>query len=911
MAETLEKLRPDRDLQCYWQQPTAVAALSATSPTGFTVSGAWRQQFDWAVIEWNRDNTFEHPLFRYLPDGDLSGLQLSYQEIRTNCIPLDSDLYATVDFPYLRVWAADSTGTEQLYKVPLRQYATALDGYQAAAAPFQLRGTATVNDYVGLSWGAEQYNHQFAGGESLADAITAIVSAINAISTTMRAAANGQTIQLTPIRPGETIATSTTGSNGNRIGVYGFVSGAGTESWQPQWQQLSGGVSPARWQIALDFSNLKDQNGNPVPTTAVRKMRWTYAADMQTGAYQRGEFSVVVSNWTVTGARRTYSVAGPGSRRIEGNAQEASYSGVWQSETGNYSGGSIHYTTKSGSSVTVAYSASGTHSLYLGVRKIDLEGATPVIKGTMISIVVDNQPALSQSLLIPTEDVLVRIPLGEFGSGPHTVTVTHGGQDGEYFYFDFLELAVPAASVTAITEDAHYALATDWDTAHSLALGPERTAWMISSLGFQGRVNHYVGALWFYELVGSGWQYASGTIDFVGTPVFSQATEIAVAGATITHLNRIGETAATLAKAFEMLINNNYPLIRAAAQGTRLTIFARAAGSGGNSLALSASPSSGDFQLQASGTALAGGADGNWLTDLTVVPRLNRAARDWNSSFFAALKSAGLAVTAAFSTELQHGDPSTAAGIAQRYPSGDPVMVTTPALQTNFSPASLAFWQQAHLDMAQIMNAAGVAPYLQFGEVQWWYFPEQGSGMPFYDAYTTATFRSLYGRDMTVIAGMEAPADLPQECAFLPALIGQFTDAIMSFVRAQFPNCRFEVLYPLDVNGTPLNQVINLPAEWKPGVLDCFKTESFNYTYSRDLERCKTSILLGKNRGFPASQCSHLIGISDPISPWQKEARLAAGKQLESVVLFALDQFCLIGYAAPLEKGMRRSLFMG
>ncbi len=47
-------------------------------------------------------------------------------------------------------------------------------------------------------------------------------------------------------------------------------------------------------------------------------------------------------------------------------------------------------------------------------------------------------------------------------------------------------------------------LATDWDTEHSLALAPERTAWMIESLGFAGRQNHYVGALWFYELVEPG-----------------------------------------------------------------------------------------------------------------------------------------------------------------------------------------------------------------------------------------------------------------------------------------------------------------------------------------------------------------------------------------------------------------------
>src|ERR1700686_4342650 len=84
----IDKLSPDRDLQCFFFQPSAVAALSSVTPAGFTVSGTWRQQFDWAVIEWNRDNVYEHPAFRTLPDGDLSGLTLTYDEVRTNCIPL-------------------------------------------------------------------------------------------------------------------------------------------------------------------------------------------------------------------------------------------------------------------------------------------------------------------------------------------------------------------------------------------------------------------------------------------------------------------------------------------------------------------------------------------------------------------------------------------------------------------------------------------------------------------------------------------------------------------------------------------------------------------------------------------------------------------------------------------------------
>ena len=67
--EQISKLQPDRDLQVYFLRPSAVASISQAKPNSFTLSGSWRQQFDWAVVEWNRDNVFEHPLFRTLPDG--------------------------------------------------------------------------------------------------------------------------------------------------------------------------------------------------------------------------------------------------------------------------------------------------------------------------------------------------------------------------------------------------------------------------------------------------------------------------------------------------------------------------------------------------------------------------------------------------------------------------------------------------------------------------------------------------------------------------------------------------------------------------------------------------------------------------------------------------------------------------
>jgi hypothetical protein len=908
VPETLEKLRPDRDLQCYFERPSAVAALSQASEAGFTVSGCWRQQFDWAVIEWNRDNVLEHPRFRNLPDGDLSGLTLTYEETRENCIPIDSDLYPTVDWPYLRIWAWDGT-EEQFYKVRLRDYAEPIEGgYQPAWAEFELQGTPTTGDYVSLVWSGEHHTYQLYGIDTIESTVAAVHDSINAFSPVMAATRTGNRLRVHYVGPGQTLANSTAGANGNRWGVYTLVSGAKTEYWQPQWQKLSGGVSPTKWRITLNFGALTDIEGRTVPTDAVRKMRWTYSADLQDGPFERTEFAVRVSNWSVTGARRAYAVASPASVRIEDSSPQVAYAGSWSRGTGNFSGGTIRYTRTPGASLSCPYYCSGSHQLYLGTR-LAFSGAT-------VGIRVDGGAEMVRNLYVAGEDVLVRLPLGEYAGGHHVVSVTHQGPADSYFYFDFLEAAIPTANLPTPEPAADLTLATDWDTDHSLAVAPERTAWMIHSLGFRGRANHYVGALWFYELTRPGHEYASGTVNFSGSPEPNQITEIVI-GRTdyppetrtvLQHLNLIGDTAESVARAFELEINRGYTAIRAASEGAQLRIYSRSMGSDGNRITLAASPS--PF-AQTSGPTLAGGLDGAWRTDLAATPRLNRAARDWNRSYLAALKSLGIDSTAAFSMELQHGDPSPEAGIAQRYPGGEAVQLSTPALQTNFSPASLAFWKEVYREMADLQAAAGQRPYLQFGEVQWWYFPD-ATGMPFHDEYTQSAFQAAYGRPLRVIPANTAdPAQFAEEAAFLPQLIGVFTAAIMSHVRSAQPDCRFEVLYPPDVNEAAFNRAVNYPlAQWTPANLDCLKTESFSYTFQRNLNLSRASMGRSQDLGFPKHQRSHLVGIGDSSTAWLKEARRARG-EVEVVVLFALDQFCLIGYRTPLERGLRRAVFFG
>ena len=58
----------------------AAAALWSASDTGFTVSGVFRDMADFAVLVlFQKDDPFGHPLFSYLPDGDLTGLVLDFE----------------------------------------------------------------------------------------------------------------------------------------------------------------------------------------------------------------------------------------------------------------------------------------------------------------------------------------------------------------------------------------------------------------------------------------------------------------------------------------------------------------------------------------------------------------------------------------------------------------------------------------------------------------------------------------------------------------------------------------------------------------------------------------------------------------------------------------------------------------
>ena len=193
---------------------------------------------------------------------------------------------------------------------------------------------------------------------------------------------------------------------------------------------FSGGSSDAIWRVTLDFSALGLQ--------AVRQMWLTFAPPLANGAaFETTEWQAEFTNWTLTGPDeiRTFKVAGPGSVRIEEDDSWCKYSGTWTDETGFFSEGYAKHASSAGSSVTIKYSCSSPHDLYLGTSlysdratvAVQLDGGAE----TSLDCKLSAEPAVNsrrkvRSLVAP---------------GEHSVTLrlTTPG----HFYFDFLEAVVP------------------------------------------------------------------------------------------------------------------------------------------------------------------------------------------------------------------------------------------------------------------------------------------------------------------------------------------------------------------------------------------------------------------------------------------------------------------------------------
>src|SRR5574341_1339298 len=437
--ENIHKLQPNRTVHLQgFSDFGAAAALHSASETGFKVSGVFRDAADFAVLVLSdRDDFFGHARFSYLPDSDYSGIVLTFDLACQNLQPIDSPKFATIDWPYLNCLRTDGT----LKQIKLFDHATQVGGsYTAASDTFTLVDNGLQPyDRVTLWYQNLAFDYIVpdpATGVTAAGIVADIRDQINNTNW----AALGVLIPLTASASGNvlTITAARAGYDGNMIRLYELHKNNNLY-FTPSVRQLAGGSSDATWRITIDFS--------AEGATDLQKDWLTFAPKLaDSAAYQDQEWEATFTNWSVNDpqGKRPLKVAGPLSVRIEENDAWVSYTGFWEWAPAQFwSQGRARRAAQGGATATVETHCNAVHDIYLGTRldfdcgmvEVRLDGGAPV------QLDCYEPPAKARQVR--------RKVFSNVSPGQHTIEVRLTGaknaaSQGPYYYFDFLECAVPS-----------------------------------------------------------------------------------------------------------------------------------------------------------------------------------------------------------------------------------------------------------------------------------------------------------------------------------------------------------------------------------------------------------------------------------------------------------------------------------
>jgi hypothetical protein len=811
------------------------------------------------------------------------------------------------------------------------------------------------------------------------------------------------------------------GSDGNGLAVYMTVRPGNLHlQVDNPVLQLAGGNSDVTWNVSLDFSALGvDQ---------IRQAWITFAPRLPVNrAYQDTEWTATFTNWSVVDPanKRTLQIAGPTSLRIGNDDTGACvYSGTgWKIQgANNYWHGFARVTSQPGDSITISYALDRTHDLYLGTSLYLDRG--------MISVTLDGDSPTSLDcfLNVGSEVVTRRLLRQGVAAGTHSITFTvqsvnHQPHEiidgidvsGFNFIFDYIEAAVPTTDIddAMVTYD-NVSPALDFDTDATYKMSPQRLLWHLLKLGFRGQLNEYLGVFWWNQRKRAGGSWNSAVVTFQGPWADNEFVQIIIGGFTIYKSVIYWDTPDTIAQHFVFYINSATISTWAEKTGTgEITIHTRTP-NWGDTLSAQAEKADGtilDGTITVTGS-IDKGTEGVWEVDPSADNPINFPVRQWHADLFNEVKAAGLLITASFSMELVYPpDDGTLANAWQaRFYDGTPVATDTGfahllSSQCSFIENMTEFQKSVYTAMAGLQSAAGLTPWLQFGEFLWWFFSSmaqavnscsstdpviigvlnphgmeagdrvvitgvrgctsvngtwpitvtdathftipvsanadwvsdsgqiRGGSMAYYDAVTAAAAESTLGRplykfscqddDPTINAGADA--------TFLASRLKAHIDAIRTAVLAQYPDAKFEILYPNDVNnpvcflgpsvqypqGGRLNAAVNLPLEWrvKEGSgLDRFKVEALSWgaTYLHmDLAHQAIVFALTTPMFWDKADVAYLVPWFNGTCPWPREFALANTRGLQLINFWAYDHLTLMSWPLPLPKWLQRASFQG
>ncbi len=156
----------------------------------------------------------------------------------------------------------------------------------------------------------------------------------------------------------------------------------------------------------------------------------------------------------------------------------------------------------------------------------------------MVSVSLDGDPATTLDCYLNVEPaVQTRRQIRTcVAAGNHVVTITLGGQNSAssntFFYFDFLEAAVPSDVQASAQTYPAAAPAIDYDTDHGFKLSPQRLIWNLYTLGFRGSIDEYLGVFWWNQrkrvLAAGQVAFHAWSVAFGGTWADGDAAYVAI-----------------------------------------------------------------------------------------------------------------------------------------------------------------------------------------------------------------------------------------------------------------------------------------------------------------------------------------------------------------------------------------------
>ncbi|MCL4797530.1 MAG: hypothetical protein KJZ84_23400 [Bryobacteraceae bacterium] len=541
-----------------------------------------------------------------------------------------------------------------------------------------------------------------------------------------------------------------------------------------------------------------------------------------TGTRSDIEWQVKVSNLAVTGDRALK--VGGDAPRIEESDGRCRYEGIWE----DYSYGapwptqwwSLGHAKRCAPTdaqdlrqVTIRYSRSTQHDLYLGTWlgrdagriQVTIDGGTPVVHDLYLNDY--NGLAAMRKLAVSA------------AAGTHTVEIRalfdkHPASSGYYFYFDYLWPLEPQDPPDPPTVYNDVSLAFDFDTDHGYKKPPAWHVWHLDRLGFRGHADVYMGVFWNNKRRRVEATYPSCAVS-IGAWQPDEPLWINLSGTTLYFAPGAGLETEDIAAHLRAMINVTFPGVWCTSDTSSIHIRSRAP-----SYTFTVSASSQMSIAQGTPPLDQLGAEGDWEMIDTISPVMTHGARNWLRDLAREFKLAGIGASFAFSMECYLPPMAMAA----RYWDGEPVFLEIPSHQMHFGMRVRSYLKQMYKECADEIAVAGLPIVLQFGETQWWYFPN-ASGMGFYDDDTKAAFQTRYGRPLhRFLANTDDPNDDIEASDFLRDRIWEYCAEVIGYVRRFHPAAVFECLWPLDANqGKPapdpafraLNFHVNLPNEWK------------------------------------------------------------------------------------------------